>query len=64
MADACIEGHNLAEERLRAEVDQDKEAEAEKPEAVEARDEDKKGPEIIVLSKKEDTDNMDLATED
>jgi small subunit ribosomal protein S2 len=64
MADACIEGHNLAEERLRAEADQEKEVETEKPEAVEAGEEDKKGPEIIVLSKKEDTDNMDLATED
>ena len=64
MADACIEGHNLAEERLRAEVDQEKEAEAEKPEPVEAKDEDKKGPEVIVLSKKETTDDMDLATED
>jgi len=64
MADACIEGHNLAEERLRAEADQEKEAEAEKPEPVEAKDEDKKGPEVIVLSKKETTDDMDLATED
>jgi small subunit ribosomal protein S2 len=64
MADACIEGHNLAEERLRAEADQEKEAEAEKPEPVETGDEDKKGPEVIVLSKKETTDDMDLATED
>jgi small subunit ribosomal protein S2 len=64
MADACIEGHNLAEEKLRAEADQEKEAETEKPEAVEAGDGDKKGPEIIVLSKKEETENIDLATED
>jgi len=64
MADACIEGHNLAEERLRAEADQEKEPETEKPEAVETRGEEKKGPEVIVLSKKEDTENMDLATED
>jgi hypothetical protein len=36
----------------------------EKPEAVEAKGEEKKGPEIIVLSKKEDTDNLDIETED
>jgi small subunit ribosomal protein S2 len=64
IADACIEGHNLAEEKLRAEADQEKEPEAAKPEAAQAKDEEKKGPEIIVLSKKEDTDNMDFATED
>jgi small subunit ribosomal protein S2 len=64
MADACIEGHNLAEERLRAEADQEKEGEAEKPEAAEAGGEEKKGPEVIVLSKKEDTENLDSATED
>jgi small subunit ribosomal protein S2 len=64
IADSCIEGHNLAEERLRAEADREKEGEAEKPETVEAGDEEKKGPEIIVLSKKETTDDIDLATED
>ena len=64
ISDACIEGHNLAEEKLRAEADLDKEAGMEKPEAVEVDGEDKKGPEIIVLSKKEDTDNIDFATED
>jgi small subunit ribosomal protein S2 len=64
IADACIEGHNLAEERLRAEADQDKETGMEKPEAVEAEGDEKKGPEIVVLSKKEDADNMDFATED
>jgi len=64
MADACIEGHNLAEERLRAEADREKEAEAEKPEAAKEGEEEKKGPEVIVLSKKETTENMDLATED
>jgi small subunit ribosomal protein S2 len=64
IADACIEGHNLAEERLRAEADQDKETGMEKPEAVEPEGDEKKGPEIVVLSKKEDADNMDFATED
>jgi small subunit ribosomal protein S2 len=64
MADACIEGHNLAEERLRAEADREKEAEPEKPVVVESGDEEKKGPEIIVLSKKESRDDIDLATED
>jgi small subunit ribosomal protein S2 len=64
IADACIEGHNLAEEKLRAEADMDKEASMEKPEAPETADEGKKGPEIIVLPKKEDADNIDFETED
>ncbi len=64
IADACIEGHNLAEEKLRAETDTDKEASMEKPEVPERVDEGKKGPEIIVLPKKEDADNIDFETED
>jgi small subunit ribosomal protein S2 len=53
IADACIEGHNLAEERLRAETEQRREQEAEvavsSPEAG-----DEKGPEVIILPKRED----------
>jgi small subunit ribosomal protein S2 len=64
IANACIEGHNLAEERLRAETDLEKEGEAEKPETVMAGEGEKEGPEIIVLPKKEDSVKMDLTTED
>jgi small subunit ribosomal protein S2 len=64
IASACIEGHNLAEERLRAEADLQKEGEAEKPETVATGAGEKEGPEIIVLPKKEDTVSTDLTTED
>jgi small subunit ribosomal protein S2 len=64
ISNACIEGHNLAEERLRAEADLGKEGEAEKPETVTAAEGEKEGPEIIVLSKKEDSVNTDLTTEE
>jgi small subunit ribosomal protein S2 len=64
IANACIEGHNLAEERLRAETDLEKGGEAEKPETVMAGEAEKEGPEIIVLPKKEDSVKMDLTTED
>jgi len=66
ISNACIEGHNLAEERLRAEADREKEGEMEKPETVApaAGEGEKEGPEIIVLPKKEDSAKMDLTTED
>jgi small subunit ribosomal protein S2 len=65
IADACIEGHNLAEERLRAEADVEKEKEEVKVEPVPAAEGDKKGPEIIVLPKRaEDDDNDSLEEEE
>jgi small subunit ribosomal protein S2 len=60
ISEACIEGHSIAEERLRAEADLQKdkeEAEVEadvdtlKPEPEEAGE---KGPEVIIVSKKEE----------
>ena len=64
IANACIDGHNLAEERLRAEADREKEGEAEKPETAAAGEGEKEGPEIVVLPKKDDSAKMDLTTED
>ena len=64
IANASIEGHNLAEEKLRAEADREKEGEMEKPETVTAAEGEKEGPEIIVLPKKEDSAKTDLTTED
>ena len=65
IADACIEGHNLAEERLRAEADVEKEKEEVKVEPVSAAEGEKKGPEIIVLPKREeDEDNESLMEEE
>ncbi|MBW1680396.1 MAG: 30S ribosomal protein S2 [Deltaproteobacteria bacterium] len=54
VADACIEGHNLAEERLRAEAERRKEeAEAEAEEVQARAQEEGEGPEVIVIPKKE-----------
>ncbi|MBU1902385.1 MAG: 30S ribosomal protein S2 [Proteobacteria bacterium] len=70
IADACIEGHNLAEQRLREEDELRKEQDAAAAEAVETFEsaEGKDGgPEIIVLRKtekpaiKEETNDQELA---
>jgi small subunit ribosomal protein S2 len=50
IANACIEGHNLAEERLRADAAFDKGAEAAAGEQA-AEGSEKPGPEVIVLPK-------------
>jgi small subunit ribosomal protein S2 len=63
MADACIEGHNLAEERLRAEAEVEKEEEV-KVEPVSAAEGEKKGPEIIVLPKRDEDDDNDSLMEE
>ncbi len=61
IAEACIEGHSIAEERLRAEVELQKEKEeAEAETALEAlkpepKEGGEKGPEVIIVSKKEET---------
>lgn len=66
VADACIEGHDLAEERLRAESDKEQEAEAKLEMEIEPAEEDKEGPEVIRISKKEDVQPEELieTTED
>jgi small subunit ribosomal protein S2 len=53
IADACTEGHNIIEERLRAEAEAKPEIEAElsEKEAAESGEEDG-GPEVIVIPKK------------
>lgn len=59
IADACIAGHNLAEERLRAEAEK-KEAEAKEKQEVEAApasETDEGGPEVIIVNKKEDIED-------
>ena len=53
MADACIAGHNLAEEKLRAQAEVKEAPEAEKPEAAPAQEKDGKGPEVIFVSRKD-----------
>ena len=55
IADACIEGHNLADERLKAEAELRKEQEAAAEAAVSVSGEvEEEGPEVIILPKKEE----------
>jgi small subunit ribosomal protein S2 len=54
IADACIEGHNLAEERLRAESDKEQEPEPAQEMETAPTEEETGGPEVIRISKKED----------
>ena len=62
IADACIAGHNLAEERLRAEAEIKKDEDKVPEVAVtEEPDEKSKGPEVIIVNKKE---NQDIVDED
>ena len=53
IADACTEGHNLAEERLRAEAEVTQEEEDDQAEETALPEEKGKGPEVIFVSKKE-----------
>ncbi len=65
IADACIEGHHLVEEQLKAEAELAKEAELRKEEAEEVKPEPKEGeegPEIIILPKKKETEAKDQIT--
>ena len=64
IADACIEGHNLAEERLRSEAEVEKEKEEVKVEPVPAAEGEKKEPEIIVLPKREEDEDNDSLMEE
>jgi len=54
IADASIEGHNLAEERLRAEAEALPQDDAEQPEEASPSEGEEKGPEIIFVSKKDE----------
>jgi small subunit ribosomal protein S2 len=59
VADASIEGHNLAEERLKAEAELRKEQEAAEAQAEEgavSADTEGEGPEVIVLPKKDESE--------
>jgi small subunit ribosomal protein S2 len=64
IADACIEGHAVAEEKMRAQAEAAKEERGEEPEKPQVTETKKAGPEVIVVSKKEeyeDDDDDDLA---
>jgi len=55
IADACIEGHNLAEEKLRAEEELIQEPEAE----IAPSEEGAEGPEVVFVSKKEEAETVE-----
>ena len=56
VADACIEGHNLAEERLKAEAELLKEQEMAEAEVTISAESEEGGPEVIILPKKEEAE--------
>jgi small subunit ribosomal protein S2 len=62
IADACIAGHNLAEERLRADAEtmKTKEAETDKYDKPVSAEGEKKGPEVIIIPKKEEDEENDI----
>ena len=57
LSDACVEGHNRAEERLKAEAKLSEQVEVEPTDTAAAGEGEEGGPEIIVISKKDETEN-------
>ena len=65
IADACIEGHNLAEEKLRAEAQLSEEKEAEGEEVVAPSEEPEEGgPEVVIVSKKQESETIEEIAEE
>jgi len=64
ISNACIEGHNLAEEKLRAQAEVTQETIAEQQEGAALTEEGEKGPEVIFISKKEENETRENITEE
>jgi len=64
IADACIEGHNLAEEKLRAEAESSQEAAADQAEEIAPTEEEGEGPEVIFVSKKQEPEKEETIVEE
>jgi small subunit ribosomal protein S2 len=65
IADACIQGHDLAAEKLKAEAEAAAKAEAAEAAAVTPSEGDEGGPEVIVVPKKtKKKDTEDIKTEE
>ena len=65
IADACIEGHNLAEERLKAEAELLKKQEVAEAEVTVSGESEEGGPEVIILPKKEEAEaNEEVASQE
>ena len=65
IADACIEGHDLAEEKLRAEAQLSEEKEAEVEEGVAPSEKpEEEGPEVVIVSKKQEPETSEETVEE
>ena len=64
IADACIEGHDLVEARLKAEAQLSEEEEAEEEERATPSEGEEKGPEVVIVSKKEASETNEEIVED
>jgi small subunit ribosomal protein S2 len=64
IADACIEGHDLVEARLKAEAQLSEEQEAEEEERATPSEGEEKGPEVVIVSKKEASETSEEIVED
>lgn len=64
IADACALGHGLAEERMRAEAEAVKEEEKDVSDKHQPAEDKKEGPEVIIVSKKEDNEYYEDITEE
>ena len=62
IAEACIEGHDLAEERLRAEAQLSEQVETEGEEGVIPSEEE--GPEVVIVSKKQESEPSEEIVEE
>lgn len=66
IADACIEGHDLVEERLRAEAQLSEEEGTQEEERITPpeSEEEEKGPEVVIVSKKEASETSEEIVEE
>jgi small subunit ribosomal protein S2 len=62
IADACIEGHDLAEQRLREDAQLSEEVETEGEEKVTPAE--KEGPEVVIVSKKQESETSEEIVEE
>jgi small subunit ribosomal protein S2 len=64
VADACIEGHNLAEEKLRAEAEIREETEKVQAGTVVPQEGETKGPEVVFVSKRDVAETQENISEE
>ena len=64
IADACIEGHDLVEARLKAEAQLSEEEEAEEQGRATPSEGEEEGPEVVIVSKKEASETSEEIVEE